>query len=221
MGLYKFGIEFGLRQEINDFIIPASGTALGTTATVLGAIRTEIGTSQTAFEYTDVIREQAAWGRVIETALYSCLWSVLVKVLVRASDGSDGYLGCTGGDAASLIRLLYDGSHYSNHEPEAAFTDVLPRRRLGRRSGQRAEAGDDSRGRGVQPARDRAPFVGSACSPPGEFPAGAPDQTTGPVQDRGRGAQPAESWPSAEHAPHTRCRQRSQPSRWAASSGSP
>ena len=89
------------------------------------------------------MREQTAWGGAIEIALFSRLRSVLVKVFVRASDGSDpGYLefryisnpefrlnwhyGCTSGDAASAIRLLYDGSHCSNIEPEVAFTDVVP-----------------------------------------------------------------------------------------------
>ena len=162
-----------------------------------------------------------------------------MKVFVRAPDRPDGYIGvwhcgCTGRDAASATCLLYGGSHYSILEPEVAFTDVVPRRRSERRSGQRADAGADSRGRGVQTARAPGPCAanpapqqsarptraaGSARSPPNELLAGAPDQPTEPVQNRGRGAQLARA--PAPRAMHFDPRRSAPPTRVAGSARSP
>jgi len=123
----EFSLADGLRHEINKFIKSESESTLGTT-TVLRAIQTEIGTSQTVFDYTNYMSEQKAWGGAIEIAIFSLMRSVPVKIFMKASSGYVGiwHYGCTDGDTTSAICLLYDGTHYSNLEPEEAFTYPRP-----------------------------------------------------------------------------------------------
>ena len=123
----EFSLADGLRHEINKFIKSESESTLGTT-TVLRAIQTEIGTSQTVFDYTNYMSEQKAWGGAIEIAIFSLIRSVPVKIFMKASSGYVGiwHYGCTDGDTTSAICLLYDGTHYSNLEPEEAFTYPRP-----------------------------------------------------------------------------------------------